>query len=59
MALALDAFMAQLRTDTELFETAYRKKAEENPEHYPLEMKDGNEGLWLEFFMDYARTGEA
>lgn len=50
--------MAELRADADKFEAAYRKKAEENPEYYPLEMRSGNEGMWFEFFMTYAQSGE-
>lgn len=59
MALSIDTFITGLRVDVEKFEAAYRKKAEENPEHYPLEMADGNEGLWLEFFVQFVVSGEA
>lgn len=58
MAQTLDSFMAELRADADKFEAAYRKKAEENPEYYPLEMRSGNEGMWFEFFMTYAQSGE-
>lgn len=58
MAQSIDDFMAELRADVDKFETDYRKKAEENPEHYPLEMKDGNEGMWFECFLTYAQTGQ-
>lgn len=58
MDQSLDDFMVELRADAEKFEAAYRKKAEENPEHYPLSMTANNKGLWLEFFLIYAQTGE-
>ena len=58
MALSLDKFIAELRTDVDRFEAAYRARVAENPEHYPLEMEEGNEGLWLEFFSDFVRGGE-
>ncbi len=59
MAKSLDSFIADLRSNTDQFEAAYRKKAAENPERYPLEIGEGNEGLWLEFFLTFIETGEA
>jgi hypothetical protein len=57
MAQKLDDFIAGLRANTEAFEKAYLKKAEEHPEQYLLEMPDGNEGLWFEFFIGYVEDG--
>ncbi|WP_431798037.1 hypothetical protein SGO26_30140 (plasmid) [Cupriavidus metallidurans] len=57
MAPSLDAFIAELRGDVERFEQAYRARVAENPAQYPLSLPDGQEGLWLEFFIDYATRG--
>jgi hypothetical protein len=59
MAQSLDSFLAEIRKDVDRFEQAYRAKVAENPEHYPLELDSGNEGLWLELFMTFVTTGEA
>ncbi|MFP3637889.1 hypothetical protein [Paraburkholderia sp. SIMBA_054] len=59
MAQSLESFLAELRTDVDRFEKAYRAKVAEIPEHYPLTMVDGNEGLWFEFFTTFVTTGEA
>lgn len=53
MSQTLDEFVAEVVADIEGFATAYRAKHAENPEHYPLQMREGDDGLWLEFFVDY------
>lgn len=53
MAQTLDEFMAEARAGLESFEADYRAKHEALPEHYPLSMPDGNDGLWFEFLMDH------
>lgn len=53
MAQTLDAFIAELRSDVERFEQAYRARVVEKPDQYPLSLPDGQEGLWFEFFMDF------
>jgi len=45
MGLSLDQFADEVRRDIEAFVADYRKKHEENPEHYPLELPDNNAGL--------------
>ena len=59
MAMSLDEFMKELRANVDGFESAYRKNVEAKPDHYPLILQDGNEGLWQEFFYQYMQTGEA
>ncbi|SFB42814.1 hypothetical protein [Azotobacter beijerinckii] len=59
MGLTLDQFADEIRRDIEAFVADYRKKHEENPEHYPLELPDNNAGLWSEFFMDFHLHGKA
>lgn len=59
MAQNLDQFIAEVKADIEGFAAEYRKQHAANPEHYPLELGDDNEGLWAEFFMDYMTRGTA
>ena len=54
---SLDTFVKEIKTDIVKFEEAYRKKHEENPRHYPLELSEANAGLWFEFFMGYCQEG--
>ena len=49
MAQNLNDFIAEVREEIVKFETIWRLKNAEDPEMYPLEMTDGNEGLWWEF----------
>ena len=49
MAQNLDDFLLEAKEEIVNFEKMWRKKNAENPEIYPLEMPDGNEGLWWEF----------
>ena len=55
--LSIEQFVEKLRADIDGFDVAYRKKAVENPEDYPLVMPENNSGLWLEFFEIYMQTG--
>ena len=52
MAQSLDKFIKEMKIDIDNFEKEYRKMAETD-KNYPLKMEDGNEGLWLEFFIEY------
>ncbi|WP_206426998.1 hypothetical protein [Burkholderia gladioli] len=58
MAKTLQEFMVELRSDVDRFEQAYREKAASNPDHYPLSLPDGQEGLWFEFFTDHVTGGD-
>jgi hypothetical protein len=49
MSQTLDEFLEESRNELIKFESDWRKKNSENPEMYPMEMRDGNEGLWWEF----------
>lgn len=53
MALTLDQFIAETKVDIDAFAADYRAQHEKNPEHYPLELGDDNDGLWVEFFVDF------
>ena len=55
---SLDNFVKETQTDLVNFAAAYRKKHDENPEHYPLELPADNSGLWLEFFIEYCTGGD-
>lgn len=57
MGQSLDEFMTELRADMVRFEAAYKAKAQENPEHYPLNLQESNKGLWFEFFMNFCTDG--
>ncbi len=58
MSMTLDQFADEIRQDIEESVAQYRKKHEENPEHYPLELPSDNAGLWVEFFMDFHIAGD-
>ena len=49
MAQTLDEFIKGAKNDLSAFECWWRKKNQENPEQFPMEMTTGNEGLWWEF----------
>jgi len=53
MALSLDEFIAEAKQDLQMFEDEWRKQHAINPEAYPLEMSDGNEGQWWEFLITF------
>lgn len=49
MAQTLDEFLQEAREELVRFEKTWLEEHNKDPEHYPLVMKDGNEGLWWEF----------
>jgi hypothetical protein len=53
MGQSLEQFVAEVKADIEAFAADYRASHAANPEHYPLEMRDNNDGVWLEFFTDF------
>lgn len=53
MAQNLEQFVAEVKVEIEDFAADYRRQHAANPEHYPLDLGDDNEGLWIEFFMDF------
>jgi hypothetical protein len=55
---SLDSFVKEIQRDIVKFKEAYKKKHEETPDHYPLELSEDNSGLWFEFFMEYCQTGK-
>lgn len=57
MALRLSIFVSDIQEQVLIFKEQYMIKHYENPNQYPLIMQDGNEGLWLEFFMNFLYDG--
>lgn len=57
MAKTLDEFLKEVRADIVKFEKWWRKKNDENPEQFPMEMTTGNEGLWWEFLQGNIEDG--
>ena len=57
MSLRLAMFVVNMQEELLEFEKKYHAKHEENPNNYPLIMQDGNEGLWLEFFLNFLEDG--
>jgi len=55
---SLDQFVKEIQRDILEFSKDYKKKHEENPEHYPLELTEDNSGLWFEFFIDFCQNGD-
>ena len=53
----LEGFEKSIQADLAKFVEGYRKKHEENPEHYPLQLNKDNDGLWPEFFIEFITHG--
>jgi len=49
----LDAFMAELRAEVDLFEIYWRKNHKKVPDEFPMVMPKGNDGIWYEMFTDF------
>lgn len=58
MSLRLAMFVADMQEELLEFKERYVDKHNINPEQYPLYMKDGQEGLWLEFFLNFLEDGK-
>lgn len=57
MSLRLSMFVSDIQERVLGFKEKYMIKHYENPDQYPLIMQDGNEGLWLEFFLNFLDEG--
>lgn len=53
MAQTLDEFVAEAREQLARFEKHWREEHAKDPEHYPMQMETGNEGLWWEFLQTF------
>lgn len=53
MALTLNNFCKEIQKNLEGFQKWWEIMHKENPSQYPMEMLDGNEGLWLEQFLEF------
>jgi len=53
MSRSLDEFLNEARHSLDMFEDMWRRKHSDNPEHFPMEMVEGNEGLWWEMFLGF------
>ena len=53
MAQTLIEFVTQEHIRLSSFELDWQRKHKAEPENYPLEMKSGQEGLWVEFLNEY------
>jgi len=50
---SLEAFVKDTQESILKFAEDYKKSHKKDPEHYPLELPEGNSGLWFEFFIDF------
>ena len=53
MAQTLDEFAIEARAKLDKFEQKWKADHLKDPEGYPLEMIDGNEGLWWECLIEF------
>lgn len=53
MAQSLEDFLIEAREELVKFEKTWRENNAKNSEHFPMELPDGNEGLWWEFLRDF------
>lgn len=54
MTQALKDFCEEQRTEINKFEAYWLAKNKEDPETFPMIMKEGNEGLWWEMLQDFS-----
>ena len=55
--MKLDDFISESLKEVQQFREAYMAKHIENPDHYPLQMAEGNDGIWLEFLLQFMTEG--
>lgn len=53
--MTLEEFIAEMKKDIDKFEVNWRKQNVAKPEHWPMEM---NEGDWYEQFLMFEASGE-
>lgn len=60
MSMSIDEFSKCMRSDLDDFVADWRSNNKTDPDGYPLEMADGNEGLFYELFMNFvgSKAGE-
>ncbi len=56
--LTLSAFVEDEKLRLAAFERYWIKKNHENPKHFPLQMEDGNDGLWFEMLQVFRLEDE-
>ncbi|WP_305910501.1 hypothetical protein Q9L42_020330 (plasmid) [Methylomarinum sp. Ch1-1] len=49
----LERFLNKVELKKQAFREAWMREHKKNPKHFPLDMPDGNEGLWYEFFYNF------
>jgi hypothetical protein len=54
--MKLEDFVDEMKNDIEEFEEWWIEENKKNPEHFPMEFKKNNEGLWLEMFLSWQDT---
>lgn len=54
--MSLDEFLVEIKKDVDSFEKTWRDGNKENPEFYPLELDEENDGLWHEQFIAHLST---
>lgn len=52
----LDDFIEEMELDLIDFKNWWEHENKKNPEHFPMEFKKNNEGLWLEMFLTFQDT---
>jgi hypothetical protein len=57
MVQTFDEFVEEVKDGIESFAGKYREKAAIDCNGYPLKLDDGDEGVWVELFLEYMDTG--
>lgn len=55
--VSLEQAADDFRNSIDRFVEAYKIKNVQHPDQYPLELPEGNSGLWTEFMLDYFNNG--
>lgn len=57
MSQHIEEFVDEIERSIKDFRDAYITKHKENPNNYPLSLPSDNEGLWLDFFINFYTDG--
>jgi|GEM_PF-6399349 hypothetical protein len=53
MTQTLDSFIVEAKKNVDSFEKWWIEQNKRNPIDFPMELPDGNEGLWWEFLANH------
>lgn len=54
--MTLNDFLTEMTDDLKAFEEFWQKNHSENPDDFPMDIRNNNSGIWLEQFLAFIET---